>query len=324
MGICETKSQSNYLGEKNDDILTNLFYKRKNKRYYNFYCHEKNIINKKDLNLQYHFSKIKIRHCISHSSTKNSTYIIEISIGQKNFKLNINQGRKPLIDENIIFQVQKDFTLKELKDTYLSIYIYEFTGQININTLNSLNKLPENMKMSCEYISYFNMDLLSFLFKSKNCDFKMMGEKQLSANTRICFICDVKHRTKIKVEVKSEKMLNNYKLVFKEKNKTQCAIFNSKNNFILVTHPLTMNEFQKADLFLETNENQIPYSYITLNDLKFLIIKRLGENILKQEKDYIKLEINSKYLQENNYLESSNINNNYQDRKSTRLNSSHT
>ena len=311
MGICEKKSQTN-LVEKSADILNkNPLQKRENNHCYKFKCYEKNIINEKDLNLQYYFSKIKIRHCISHSPTKNSTYITEVSIGQNSFKLNINQGRKPIINESMIFQIQKDFTMNELEETYLLIYVYEFIGQININMLNSLNKLPEDLKRKCEYISYFKMDLLSFLFKSRKCDFKMMGEKQLSANTRICFICDIKHRTKIKIEVKSEK-LKNYKLILKDKNKNQSTIFNStKNNFELITPPLTMNEFQKVDLFLETNENELAYKYITLNDLKFLIIKKLGKYILKEEKDNNELELDSKDLAKNIYLESPKLYNNF-------------
>ena len=304
MGICETKSQTNLVVKSADIPNKNPLEKRENNHCYKFYCHEKNIINAKDLNLQYFFSKIKIRHCISHSPTKNSTYITEVSIGQNSFKLNINQGRKPIINESMIFQMQKDFTLNELEETYLSIYVYEFIGQVNINMLNSLNKLPDELKKDCEYISCFKMDLLSFLFKSRKCDFKMMGNKQLSANTRICFICDIKHRTKIKIEVKSEKF-KNYKLIFKDKNKSENIMFNSKkNNFTFITPPLTMNEFQKVDLFLETNENELPYKYITLNDLKFLIIKRLGHNILKEEKDYNELELDSKNLSKNIYLES--------------------
>ena len=322
MGICEAKSQTNKLEVKTVDILNkNILHKRENSHHYKSYCYERNIINKIDLYLQYCFSKIKIRHCISHCPTKISTYITEISIGSKSFKLNINQGRKPIINESMIFLIEKDFTLNELEDTYLSIYIYEFIGQININMLNSLYKLPEELKKSCEYISYFNMDLLSFLFKSKKCDFKMMGEKQLSINTRICFICDIKHRTKIKIEVKSEKLLKNYNLVFKNKNKNQRTNFNSKeNNFTMITPPLTMNELQKGDLFLETNENVLPYNYITLNDLKFQIIKKLGESILKEEKEYVELKLNSNnYLKENIYLESRILNNDFHNGKTFEL-----
>ena len=306
MGICKAKSQTNLVVQSADILNKNPVQKREN-NHYKFNCYEKNIINENDLNLQYYFSKIKIRHCISHSPTKNSTYITEVSIGQKSFKLNINQGRKPIINENMIFQIQKDFSLKELKETFLLIYVYEFIGQINITMLNSDLKLPEELKRNCEYISYFKMDLLSFLFKSRKCDYKMMGKKQLSANTRICFICDIKHRAKIKIEVKSEK-LKNYKLILKDKTISQNTIFNPmKNNFTLITPPLTMNEFKKADLFLETNENELPYNYITLNDLKFIIIKRLGINILKEEKEKTELELNSKNLRKNNCLESAKL-----------------
>lgn len=72
-----------------------------------------------------------------------------------------------------------------------------------------------------------------------------------------------------------------------------------------------MNEFQKVDLFLETNENELAYKYITLNDLKFLIIKKLGKYILKEEKDNNELELDSKDLAKNIYLESPKLYNDF-------------
>ena len=101
------------------------------------------------------------------------------------------------------FRINNEFTLKDLEKTLLSIHIYEFTDEININIFNNINELPEEYKQKCKYKSFLIMDLLSFVFKSKKCDFLMIGNKGLSSNTRICFNCDILHREKIKIKAKS-------------------------------------------------------------------------------------------------------------------------
>lgn len=245
------------------------------------------IINKKSLNLEFIFSQLKIKHCISHNSSKNSTYITEISIGINKFRLMVNQGKYPVIDEKNIFRINNEFTLKDLEKTLLSIHIYEFTDEININIFNNINELPEEYKQKCKYKSFLIMDLLSFVFKSKKCDFLMIGNKGLSSNTRICFNCDILHREKIKIKAKSSNNSHICKLIFKTKNSNIGVSKNTFfNDYTIITPLITMKELKQADLYFESNQNESPYKCFTLNNLKFELMKKLGENIIQEEKDY--------------------------------------
>ena len=254
---------------------------------YKFENQMKRIINKKSLNLEFIFSQLKIKHCISHNSSKNSTYITEISIGINKFRLMVNQGKYPVIDEKNIFRINNEFTLKDLEKTLLSIHIYEFTDEININIFNNINELPEEYKQKCKYKSFLIMDLLSFVFKSKKCDFLMIGNKGLSSNTRICFNCDILHREKIKIKAKSSNNSHICKLIFKTKNSNIGVSKNTFfNDYTIITPLITMKELKQADLYFESNQNESPYKYFTLNNLKFELMKKLGENIIQEEKDY--------------------------------------
>ena len=294
MGICETNNHN----LKNREGIS-IFPDNQNTSMYKFECQSKNILTKKTYNIEFIFSQIKIKHCISHSPNKNSTYITQVSIGQSKFKLIINKNKTPIIDSKNIFKISKEFTLKELESTLLYIYVYEFTDEIDINILNQMNELPKEYISICNYKSAFNMDLFSFLFKSKKCDFlmkNMEGANGLSSNTRICFNCDIIHKEKIKIYVKdSTRKFNLTKLIFKSNNSN--IINTSKNpifyDFKLSIPLISMNELQKSDLFLETNENIIPYKYITLNDIKHIIFKKLGKKIIKQENDYQTLNISN-------------------------------
>ena len=286
MGNCETV---NYYCLNDKTIKNN----NGNIESYKFECHKKKILKKKKLFLGFTFSQIRIKHCISHSPSRNSTYITELSIGQKTFNLMINKSKEPIINSENIFEITKEFTIKELEKTFLSINIYEFIEENNLDILKKYNILPPELKNKCKYRSFFNMDLLSFLFKSKKCDFLMMGNNQLSTNTRISFICDILHKEKIKITAKNTSILNISQLTLKTKNYNLNGAINILNNKLSLETPyLTMKEFQHSDLFLESNENENPYRYITLNDLKFTIIKKLGENIIKEENNYI--EFNTK------------------------------
>ncbi len=204
MGNCGEINQLSCKSTKNNYQFLN---NKENIESYKFECHEKNILTKKTLNLQFIFTQIRIKHCISHNPSRISTYIIELSIGRKNFNLIINKGNEPIIPQEMLFEINKEFTLKELEETYFSINIYEYIEEINVN-LNQICILPPELKSKCKYNSYFNMDLLSFLFKSKKCDFLMMGNNQLSTNTRISFICDILHKEKIKKTAKNTSILN--------------------------------------------------------------------------------------------------------------------
>ena len=278
---------------------------------YKFECHDKNLINNKSLNLEFSFFDIKIKHCISHNPSRNSTYATEIVIGKKLSKLYINQGRNPIINTNYEdIKIRDEFRTIDLENTYLSINIYEFTDDIDINILKEMHILPNEVKLKSKYHSFINIDLLSFLFKSKKCDFLMMGDNPLSSNTRISFICDIKHTEKIKIIAKSLNDLKICKLNYKTKDKKN-NIGVSKNmlsnDFSLFTPLITMKELQQDDLFLETDEKETPYKYISLNELKYLTIRKFGQSILNRETD--RIDYNSNPLMINaNAKSNTNIN----------------
>ena len=295
MGTCDTvKNMTSCDKEdsrlKNNAYMTPINTENNNVKYYKFDSNKKNLLGKSPLNLEFTFSKIKVKHCISHSPSKISTFIIEISIGTKNFMPITCQGKTPDIDESFYANINKEFTVKELENTYLTINVYEFTEEFDPRYFNNMNVLQEEIKRKTKYNSSFTINLISFLLKPKKCDFKMTGTNQLSSNTRISFICDIKHREKVKISVKEGKKF--LKLIFQTKNFEQSGAHGVfKDTISLETAPITMRELQLGDLYLETDEKIMPYYYTTLNDLKYTIIKNVGENILKEGKRTI--EINS-------------------------------
>ena len=270
MGACET--QNSELAKNRNNIIKN-----ENLNSYKFECNMKNNLPKKSLNLEFIFSQIKIKHCISHSSTKKSIYITEVSLAQKNYELIVNKGENPVIEETIMFEINKEFTLKELGNLFFTITIYEFVDENDINIFNQMNEmevLSEEYKSKSKYKSTFSMDLFSFLFKSKKCDFLMKGINGLSSNTRICFNCEINHRSKIKIISQSLNNLNMNKLVFKSKNINISSSKTLFDDFSIETPLITMKELAKAELFLELYYNENFYMYITLEDLKFKLLKK--------------------------------------------------
>ena len=121
MGACES-----YHGIKNKGLINEYENNQSHKSDY----YTTTLYNNKIVNLQFIFSHIKIKYCISHSKTRNSTFITEISIGQKNFRLMVNQGKSPVIDPKNIFEITNSLKLKDLLNIYLSISIYEFIDEI--------------------------------------------------------------------------------------------------------------------------------------------------------------------------------------------------
>ena len=259
-----------------NNIPNNYSYK------YNF-SKIKNNFNNKTFNLKFIFYNFKIKYCISHKSDRNSIYITEISIGKQTFPLKINCGHSPNIpdleDINHGYVFQKDFTFDELEKLYLSIDIYEYTD--NYSSSLSLNMaMPNDLKSKAKYNSYFRINLASFLFKSSNCDFPLMGTNQLSSKSRITFNCIIEYREKIKIEAAPLKNGYIQRLIFEYNDKViTCQTKNANNYFSMITPPLTMEELQKSNIFLETIENET-YTYIDLNELKSNIIINAGDKLL--------------------------------------------
>ena len=296
MGVCD--SNNNKLYNINYSSFSGIQHVQTfgdpEKKSYKFNFSDKNSIINRKFNLKFIFYNFKIKYCISHKQSKDSFYITQISIGEKVFPLIINQGQLPSIPNHEDIQNgyfhQKEYTLDELENTYLLINIYEYLEDTEPLINESLKSFPDEYKNKCKYNSFFRINLLSFLFKSQKCDFAMMGEspeKQLSTKTRISFYCFIEHRERIIITAKALKEPNIYsKIVCKSNNINFTAEKNKQDEYSIVTPPMTMNEFQKTDIFLETNENYDIYEYISLNGLKSKIINRLGFNLINQENNF--------------------------------------
>ena len=265
--------------------------------------------------------------CFS-SSRKKSTYITEIRIGQKLFPLIISKGQSPSIPnmediQNGYFE-EKEFTISELESIYFFISIYEFLEDIPNISNESLTSLTDDYKRKCNYCSFFQINLLSFLFKSVKCDFAMMGQNQLSSKTRISFYCFIEHKEQITIKAGVTNNPKITKLVFQLRDiNLKCTTKTSDNSFVITTPPMTMLDLQKADIFLETNEAYFEYNYISLNNLKADIIRRLGQKIIKEENDFNELNLHKPVDIHSSYINSihnvnkkyefndKNVNNNY-------------
>lgn len=292
MGVCDSNNKQiyniNYSSFSGIQHLQTLGDPTKDGYKFNF--SEKNILKNKKFNLKFIFYNFKVKYCISHKASRDSYYITQISIGEKIFPLIINQGQLPSIPnqediQNGYFH-QKEYTLDELEKTYLLINIYEYLEDTEPLINESLKSFPEEFKKKCNYNSFFRISLLSFLFKSQKCDFAMMGTNQLSTKTRISFYCFIEHREKILIRAKALKDPNIRKLIFRSNTFNISSEKGQDNYFSIMTPPITMNEFQKSDLFLETNESYDSYRYISLNLLKAKMINKLGFTLINGENNF--------------------------------------
>jgi len=293
MGICD----ANHKNITRFDNIPSITHKQINENNpnhsfkYNF-DNIKNSFNK-TYNLKFTFTNFRIKYCISHKPDRNSYYMTEIRLGEKTFPLVINTGQSPNIPnlkDNEGYFIEKEFKFDELENTFLFINIYEYTE--DMPSLNmSMKSVPNELKSRAKYNSYFRINLASFLFKSSNCEFPLMGNNQLSTKTRIAFNCFIEQKEKIKIKVQCKNVMSPYKkLIFEYKDEIiTCDTKLSNGSFMITTPPMTIHDLQNSDIYLETNEDE-NYSYISLNHLKYQIIVNLAKKVLKySEIDEIKL-----------------------------------
>ena len=308
MGICEARHSKQ--SANNYPIQHIQTTGNPNTHCYKFGCAEKQVLENIKLNLKFIFYNFRVKFCVSHHPKRNSTYITEIRIGQKLFPLIINKGQSPSIPnsrdiQNGYFE-QKEYTISELENTNFFIGIYEFLEDIPNIVNGTLLSLPEDYKKNCNYCSFFQMNLLSFLFKSVKCDFAMMGTKHLSTKTRISFYCFIEHKERITIKAGAINNPKITKLVFQLRDiNLQSSTKTPDNSFVITTPPITMLDLQRADIFLESNETYLDYSYISLNNIKADIIRQVGQKIIKEENDFNELnlhkpvDIHSSYINSN-------------------------
>ena len=291
MGTCNSHGKNKNNINRSSSILQYSQISSSMSKNYKFNYAEKNNMFDKSFNLKFIFYNFKVKYCVSHKPTKDSLYVTEIRIGDKLFPLIINKGQSPNIPNQQNIQdgyfEQKQYTISELENKNLSINIYEFLEDISSNINGLQTGLPEEYKQKSNYRSFFSINLLSFLFKSIKCDFPMTGDNQLSQNTRITFFCLIEHREKVIINAGAPQNPNIHRLIFQSKDSNLNSTIKKNNNYYsLITEPITMLELQRADLFLETNENGDNYDYISLNSLKAQIIKEFGEKLMKEENNF--------------------------------------
>ena len=241
------------------------------------------------IHLSFVLSNIRIHQCFSRDKTaKKSLFIFEMQIGNKVFPRFFNYGEAP--SAPIKGEEKMDLnSFTELSNYYLKINIYEIESELDVEKFKSFRNNPKLLKTYIQYAkrcNYFQMDLLSFLFRGNKFDFPLLGRKPISNSGRISFQLDIEQLCcyHIIVEDKNSHSNNSTKNEFV----LNSAKFNSKvsfkgNKFFMKTIPLSMNDLLHSDFYIQkTNSNTDLYEYYSLNELKSKLFKDLTNEILKK------------------------------------------
>ena len=144
--------------------------------------------------LSFVLSNIKIHQCFSRDKQgKKSLFIFEMQLGNKIFPLFFNYGEMPLTPGKSEEKMDIN-SFVELSNYYLKINIYEIISEFDTEKLKTLRSNPKLLKNYIHYFkhcSYFQMDLLSFLFRGNKFDFPLLGRKPISNSGRISFQLDI-------------------------------------------------------------------------------------------------------------------------------------
>lgn len=238
--------------------------------------------------LSFTISNILIHQCFSREKTnKKSLFIFEMQLGNKICNLFCNYGEKPLAPEK--YEEKMDLnSLTELSNYYLKINIYEIISEFDSEKLKSFREEPKLLKTYISYsrhCSYFQMDLLSFLFKGNKFDFALLGRKPISNTGRISFQLDIEQLCCYHIII--EDKINNRNDIIKNEFVLNSKKFNSKvnfkdNKFFMKTIPLSMNDLACSDLYIQKGDSSDDkYDYYSLNELKEKLFKELTNDILK-------------------------------------------
>ena len=238
------------------------------------------------INLKLTLSNIKINQCFSRDkSNKKSLFICELKLGKKIFPLFFNYGEYPLIYG--IFEEKISFlSLSELNKYYFIINIYEVINNFDDEKIRNFKENPSLLKTYKGYskhCSYFQMDILSFVFRANKCDFPLLGKRPISPSARISFQLDIEQLCSYVITVKDLNDNNNGEFICNYK------LFNSKMSYderkkvyYMKTIPLSMNELIYSDFYIQYNDkNTKEYKYDSLNELKSKLFKDFTNIILK-------------------------------------------
>ena len=240
------------------------------------------------IHLSFVISNILIHQCFSRDkTTKKSLFIFEMQLGNKVFPLFFNYGEKPSGPGKCEEKMDLN-SFNELSKSYLKINIYEIISEFEVEKLKSFKSNPKLLKTYIPYskhCSYFQIDLLSFLFRGNKFDFPLLGRKPISSSGRISFQIDIEQLCcyHIIIEPKNDNNLNSAKNEFVLNSKKFNSKVNFKDNkFFMKTIPLSMNDLLYSDFYIQNGEGKSDlYEYYSLNELKSKLFKDLTTEVLK-------------------------------------------
>jgi hypothetical protein len=247
------------------------------------------------IHLKFTLSNIKIHQCFSRDKTnKKSLFICELKLGKKIYPLFFNYGEYPMIYG--VFEEKMDFlSLSELNKYYFIINIYEVISEFDDDKLRNFKENPgllKTYKGYSKHCSYFQMDLLSFVFRANKHDFQLLGKRPISSMARITFQLDIEQLCSFTIIVQeTEKNNNNGNGEFILNYK----LFNSKinydkktNQYFMKTIPLSMNDLIYSDLYIQNNDkNSKEFKYDSLNELKDRLFKEYSSKIIKNLANFL-------------------------------------
>ena len=232
-------------------------------------------------------SNIKINQSFSRDkTTKKSLFIFEMQLGYKVLPLYFHYGEYPIINERFEEKININM-YSELSSIYLKINVYEIISEFEQEKLISFRKDPKQLKTYISYskhCSYFQMDILSFVFRANKLDFPLLGRKPISSSGRISFQLDIEQLCCFHIIIEDKDNTNN---VQKSEFILNSKKFNSKannvnNKYSMKTIPLSMNDIACSDFYIQKNDKNLDnYEYYSLNELKAKLLKELGNNIVK-------------------------------------------
>ena len=242
---------------------------------------------KHQIHLKFTLSNIKIHQCFSRDkNNKKSLFICELKLGKKIFPLFFNYGEFPIVygvyEEKISF-----FSLSELNKYFFIINIYEVISEFDEDKIRSFKENPgllKTYKGYSKHCSYFQMDLLSFIFRVNKFDFPLLGKRPISSSARISFQLDIEQLCSFLINVKKNDtdisdgdFIINYKLFNFKVN-----FEHEKQSYFIKTIPLSVNDLIYSDFYVQYNEKHSKeFKYDSLNELKYKLFKEFAFNILK-------------------------------------------
>ena len=249
--------------------------------------HNQNNNQQHQIHLKFTLSNIKIHQCYSRDKINGkSLFICELKLGKKIFPLFFNYGEYPIVYGT--FEERMSFlSLSELNKYYFIINIYEVINEFDDDKIRNFKENPSLLKTYKGYskhCSYFQMDLLSFVFRANKFDFPLLGKRPITSSARISFQLDMEQLCSFVITIKEKEDGNNKKefiLNYKLFN-SKIGYDNEKKLYYMKTIPLSMNDLNYSDFYVQYNDkNKNEFKYDSLNELKSKLFKDFTQNILK-------------------------------------------